>query len=102
MEREKIYQNPELKLTDLAAHLELSPHYLSQLLNIHVGENFYDFINRRRVEEFKESLNDPTKQHFNLLGLAYEAGFNSKAAFNNAFKKYTGMTPSEFRQGGAT
>lgn len=102
MEKEKIYQNPELKLTDLAAQLELSPHYLSQLLNIHVGENFYDFINRRRVEEFKESLNDPAKQHFNLLGLAYEAGFNSKAAFNNAFKKYTGMTPSEFRQGVST
>lgn len=102
MENEKIYLNPELKLTDLAEQLDLSPHYLSQLLNIHVGENFYDFINRRRVEEFKENLNDPRKQHFSLLGLAYEAGFNSKAAFNNAFKKYTGMTPSAFRQNATT
>ncbi|MCB9307313.1 MAG: helix-turn-helix domain-containing protein [Lewinellaceae bacterium] len=98
MDGEKIYRNPELKLTDLATQLDLSPHYLSQLLNIHVGETFYDYINRRRVEDFKESLADPDKKHMSLLGLAYDAGFNSKASFYNAFKKYTGMTPTEFRQ----
>lgn len=98
MEKEKIFRNPELKLTDLADRMALSPHHLSQLLNIHVRENFYDLINRYRVEDFKRALSDPENQHFSLLGLAFDAGFNSKAAFNNAFKKHTGMTPSEWRQ----
>ncbi len=96
MESEKPYLDPELTLSDLAKRLALSRSVLSQLINEGVGDNFYNFVNRYRVEQVKLFMNDPTMRHFNLLGLALEAGFKSKSTFNLIFKRFTGLTPSEY------
>jgi len=61
------------------------------------GRNFCDFINVYRIEESKRLLSDPVRGERSILDIAYEVGFNSKSTFNSAFKKYTGMKPSEFR-----
>lgn len=98
MEQEKIYLDPMLNLQQLADRLDLPPHQLSQLLNQVRGESFSDFVNRYRVEDFKERITDPAQSHLSLLGLAYASGFNSKAAFNAVFKKMTGETPSAYRE----
>ena len=87
-----------LKLEDLAHRLSVSPHHLSQILNERLGQNFYDFINGYRIEQAKVKLTDPEQNHFTILSIAYEVGFNNKASFNSAFKKHTGMTPSQFRK----
>jgi AraC-like DNA-binding protein len=50
------------------------------------------------VEEAKELLQDPDKSAYTVLALAEEAGFNSKTAFNTAFKRFTGETPTEYRK----
>lgn len=97
MQKDKLYLNPGLNLQILSQHIGISNHNLSQILNQSLNENFYDYINRFRVEEVKAQLKNPKKSHFSLLGIAMDCGFNSKAAFNIAFKKYTGITPSEFR-----
>ncbi|MBD2769610.1 helix-turn-helix transcriptional regulator [Hymenobacter sp. BT664] len=97
MEEEKLYRNGELTLAGLAEQLTISPHYLSQLLNDKKGQSFYDYVNAYRVEEVKAGLADPSKGHLSLLGLALEAGFNSKTAFNTVFKKITGLSPSAYR-----
>ncbi len=55
-------------------------------------------INGYRVDDFKNLLTNPTKQHITFLGLAYEAGFNSKASFNRVFKEFTGYSPSTYRK----
>jgi AraC-like DNA-binding protein len=55
-------------------------------------------VNTYRVEEAKRKLVDPSRKHYSLLAIAEEVGFNSKSAFNTAFKKQTSMTPSEFRK----
>lgn len=96
MSTEKIFLNPSLNLQQLAVRLEIPPHQLSQLLNQFKGESFSDFINRHRVDYFKKAASDPANAHLSLLGIAFESGFNSKAAFNAVFKKMTGQTPSEF------
>jgi AraC-like DNA-binding protein len=62
--------------------------------------NFNDFINGFRIEDFKQRLVNPVNTKFSLMGLAYDAGFNSKASFYRAFKKATGQTPSQFYRGG--
>lgn len=105
MAAEKLFLNPELNLQQLADTLssssggkQVSIHHVSQVLNQYKQLNFFDYINQLRVEEFKIQLLDPSKQHLSLLGLAFECGFNSKASFNVAFKKYTGTTPSAFRK----
>jgi AraC-like DNA-binding protein len=48
--------------------------------------------------EVKDRLSDPNFDHSPILQVAFDAGFNSKAAFNRAFKKQTGMTPSQFKR----
>jgi AraC-like DNA-binding protein len=99
MESEKPYTDGELTLPKLAARLSVSTHHLSQVINERLGQSFNDFVNSHRVEEAKRRMADPAAEHYSLLAIAEEVGFNSKSSFNTAFKKQTGMTPSEFRKG---
>jgi AraC-like DNA-binding protein len=96
MELEKIYLDPNLGLPQLATKVNLSTHDLSYLLNEGFGENFFQFINRHRIEEAKFLLRSDRHKHLNILGIAYESGFRSKSTFNATFKKITGVSPSDF------
>lgn len=97
MDEERPYVDANLRLTDLASLVEVSPHELSRLLNEGFGLRFSDFVNRYRVEEAKRLMSDPARREASILELAFEAGFNNKTSFNQAFKKYTRMTPSRYR-----
>jgi len=99
MKSEKPYLESELTLTKLAEQLDIPPHHLSQMLNESLNQNFFDFVNSYRVEEARRLLQDPEKSAFTVLAVAEEAGFNSKTAFNTAFKRFTGETPTEYRTG---
>ncbi len=96
VETEQPYLNPSLSLRTLAEQVDIHPNQLSWLLNESIGENFNEFINKKRIEYFKQLVLDPDNSHISLIGLAYESGFNSKTVFNTAFKKEVGMTPKEF------
>ncbi|MCB0375944.1 MAG: helix-turn-helix transcriptional regulator, partial [Sinomicrobium sp.] len=91
---EKIYQDNELSLPRLADVMDTSTHILSYLLNEGYGENFFQLVNRHRVEMAKAMLADPDLADRNVLSIAYEAGFNSKTAFNTSFKTITGLSPT--------
>jgi AraC-like DNA-binding protein len=97
MEDRKPYLNPDLSLGDLSRELSMSVKHLSFLINNTLNNNFYDFINRYRIEESKRLLMEDDRQGKTVLDIAYGVGFNSKSTFNMAFKKQTGMTPKEFR-----
>jgi AraC-like DNA-binding protein len=99
MERDKPYLDGDLTLSKLAAKLALPSHHLSQIINERLNQNFFDLVNAHRVEEAKRKLVDPARRHYSLLAIAEEVGFNSKSAFNAAFKKQANMTPSDFRKG---
>jgi AraC-like DNA-binding protein len=96
MQYEKVYLDNELSLPQLAEKMAISPQDLSYLINEAYGENFFSFINRHRVEEVKRLLLTEKYDQFNILGIAYQAGFNSKTTFNAAFKKQVGQSPSDF------
>jgi AraC-like DNA-binding protein len=98
MENEKPFLDPELSLSSLSKAVGLNRNQLSQLINTHIGENFYDFINKYRIDEVKRLMVDPEKQKYNLLGIALEAGFKSKSTFNLIFKRFTGLTPTEYKK----
>lgn len=98
VEAEKSYQEPELTIADLAEQVNIQPHYLSQIINQNLNCTFLDFINGYRIEAAKKMLRSDDYGHFTILAIAYEAGFNSKTAFYNAFKKRTGTTPSSYRK----
>jgi AraC-like DNA-binding protein len=93
------YKKPKISLNELAMLLKWQPHLLSKIINEYHNQNFFDYINTFRVEEFKEMVKDPKNQHLTFLGLAFEVGFNSKTAFNRAFKKSTNQTPREYLDG---
>ncbi|MDR6804869.1 AraC-like DNA-binding protein [Dyadobacter sp. BE34] len=96
MHSEKPYLDNNLTLVELAARLDIPRHQLSQVINTAFGVNFFEFVNQYRLQEFKIQALDPSNQHLSLLGIALECGFNSKATFNQAFKKLEGTTPSDF------
>lgn len=95
---EKTFADPELKLNSLATQMNIPAHRLSTLINDKYGMSFSDFVNQFRVREFIDRLQDPRYAHLTLHGLALEVGFNSKSAFNAAFKKITGKSPSDFKR----
>ncbi len=93
---EKIFLDNEINLTTVADKLGISIHDASYLINEVTGSNFYNFINRHRVEEAKKLLTSDKTNQLNMLGIGFESGFNSKTAFNTAFKKFVGISPSEY------
>lgn len=98
MEKEKPYLDNELSLTKLAEALNITPHQLSFLLNEGFGQNFYQYVNSFRVDAAKAMLLNPEFAHLSILGLAFEAGFNSKSSFNTVFKQHTGLTPTAYKR----
>ena len=98
MKEIKPYLRNDLTLTELARHVEVSTHHLSQVFSESIGTSFFDYINARRVEEVKRRLADPREASASILDIALAAGFNSKAAFNSAFRKHVDTTPSAFRR----
>jgi len=98
MEKQKLYAETELTLKQLSDKLQLPSYQVSQAINEGMRKNFYDLINGYRVEEAKRLLQDPKNENYTILSVGFEAGFNSKTTFNTVFKKFTGFTPTEFRE----
>lgn len=98
MDGDKLYQETELTLQDLAKKLDYPAHQVSQAINEGMKKNFYDLVNGYRVEEAKRLLVNPKNTNYTILSVGFEAGFNSKTTFNTVFKKFTGLTPTEFRE----
>lgn len=96
MTRQKPFLNPELKIGDLAKLLDMPQYELSKIINRGFEKNFFDFINEYRVHEFIRLKQDAKFAQFNNLKLAFQSGFNSKSAFNRAFRKVTGDSPRSY------
>lgn len=96
MKNEKPYLDPELSIVTLSAKLNMHPHKLSKLINSQLHQNFFDFINKYRIDEFKNLALDAEHKQYSILAIAFDAGFNSKASFNRIFKNITGHTPSQY------
>jgi len=94
MKEQKPYRDPNFSLQMLSENVGLSPNYVSQILNSVVNKSFYEFVNHYRIQDSIHLLSG----HKTVLEILYEVGFTSKSAFNSAFKKYTGTTPTMFRK----
>ncbi len=98
MANDKLYLNPTLSVYDLADSLNISRHQISYLLNNDLSMNFYQYVNKYRLEEVCNRLKEDIDNKFNLLDHALDSGFNSKSSFNSLFKKHFGITPSQYRK----
>jgi AraC-like DNA-binding protein len=84
-----------LSLQTLSRAVREDPRYVSQVINLDLGANFYDLISRHRIELAKARLVKSPEE--TVLAIALAVGFNSKSTFNAAFRRFTGLTPREFR-----
>ncbi|HNO12359.1 MAG TPA: helix-turn-helix domain-containing protein, partial [bacterium] len=98
METEKLYLENDIKLEILAQKLNVSKHHISQTINRVYVVNFFDYINKKRIEEAKRILHNYEKKDLNVLEVAFMVGYNHKGTFNSVFKKMTGTTPTEYRK----
>lgn len=98
VEEDRIFLNNKLTIEDVAKKLNTNRTYLSQIVNEKTGTNFNNFINKYRVQEAQICLLNDEIKAYNIEGIAQTVGFSSKSTFNGAFKKFTGLTPSEFMQ----
>ena len=98
MSQQKPYLEPALNIDALAQQLDITALEISTLLNRHLGQHFFDFINSYRVNAAADILASEKDQNKTILAILYQVGFNSKSSFNTAFKKHFKITPSQFRQ----
>ena len=98
MKNDKIFLKSDLKIGDVAEEIGLPVNYVSQIINEKLGKNFYDFINEYRVDEAKKRFADIQYNSMTILAVGFDSGFNSKTAFYSAFKRITGVIPSEFKK----
>ena len=96
MEEKQPYLDPEITISRLSELLDVRIEFLSEVLNSQLNQNFFDFINKYRVEEFKIQSILKANSHLSIMGIAYNCGFNSKASFYRAFKKFEGISPTAF------
>ena len=96
IEQHQPFLEPSLKLGDLANQLNIPRHELSRIINHGFGKTFFDLINTYRIRTFIELRKHSPESEKSILELAYEVGFNSKSAFNRAFRKIKGSSPSQF------
>lgn len=98
MTKDKLYLDAQLSLPQLAERLGVSVNYLSQAINEQAGQNFFDYVNRFRVDDAVARMTTDKAQTRTILDIGLDAGFNSKSAFYAAFKKFHEMTPGQFRK----
>lgn len=95
MAKDLLYRAPDLSLWDLAKHIGVTSHYVSQTLNTHLGKSFFELVNGWRI---KDAVTQLTTTDATILVIAYDVGFNSRSAFYKAFRRETGKTPSDLRR----
>jgi AraC-like DNA-binding protein len=94
MSKDMLYRDPNLSLWDLAKHISVTSNYVSQTLNMTLQSNFFDYVNKWRIQDAVKQLHDTEET---ILVIAYDVGFNSRSSFYNAFKREMGTTPSALR-----
>ncbi len=96
MEEKQPYLDPDITISKLSELLNVRIEFLSEVLNYQLNQNFFDFINKYRVGEFKNQCILKANSHLSIMGIAYNSGFNSKASFYRAFRKFEGISPSAY------
>lgn len=97
MEQQALYREPALTIGQVAKRSGYPEYLVSEVINRQLGGNFWEYINRLRIDAVRSALADAAETR-SILEIAYAAGFTSKSTFNAAFKRKTGQTPSAFRQ----
>lgn len=98
VDAQKLYLDANLSIRSLSEQLNIPPYILSKLLNEHLGKSFNEFVNEKRIAEAQRLLESPEKKESTIYAIAIESGFKSESGFYGNFKKFTKMTPSQYKK----
>ncbi len=90
----KNYLQKDYSINELANDLKINRNYVSQVINEKFNQNFSCFLNEYRIKEARKIMSESSNLKYTIESIAESVGYKSKTAFNNAFKKYVGVTPS--------
>ncbi len=96
LNEEKVYKNNAISLDMLSQKLGTTRHNISQVINEHFDLNFFNLINKYRVQEAKDMFKKDVYNNLHIIDVAYDVGFNNKVTFNKAFKEETNLTPTQY------
>ncbi len=96
MQEQKPYLKSKLNIKELADMLNWQPQYLSKIINENLHNNFFEFVNSYRIDEFKKQI--IINKNYTILSVAFDCGFSSKSSFNRIFKENTDLTPSQYKK----
>lgn len=94
MERERLYLNPNIRVSDVAARLYTNKSYLSQAIRTKLNKNFCQLVHSYRVKEAMRLYS--VNQNISIVDMCRKVGFNSMATFTSAFSRNTGFTPADW------
>lgn len=97
MKENERFLDSELSLNDLSEELNIPSKMLSQVINEGYDCNFFDFVNKYRIDQAKSIFINQTDSKITVQEVMYDSGFNSKSSFNTAFKKFTSFTPTQYK-----
>ncbi len=97
MAQKEPFLDPSLTIQELANQIDIPVRDLSVLINHHMDQHFFDFVNEYRIQKAMGILKDQSRSQLTVLEILYEVGFNSKSSFNTSFKKHTNLTPTAYR-----
>lgn len=95
LNKKMIFRDNTLSLTKLTKLLRTNTHILSQVINESKQQTFFELISSYRIADAKKLL--VSAENLKISEIAFDVGYNSLSAFNAAFKKSTGLTPSKYR-----
>jgi len=96
LNEDKIYRESDISLDMLSEKLDTSRHNASQVINEHFNMNFYELINKYRIDEAVSLIKNEKDNRLTIIDIAYKVGFNNKVTFNKSFKKALSVTPTQF------
>lgn len=96
LNQDKIYKESGINLDLLSEKLGTSRHNTSQVINEHFNMNFYELMNKYRIDEAVHLIKNEKDSNLNIIDIAYKVGFNNKVTFNKSFKKALSVTPSQY------
>ena len=98
MESDQLFLDSDLSLQSFSEKTAIPKHFISEVLNVHLNKTFTQFVNEYRIQEFIKLYTNDENNQFSILGIANSVGFKNKATFNTAFKKITGLSPSDYKK----
>jgi AraC-like DNA-binding protein len=97
LDEDILFLKPGLTINDFSKEIGLPVYQVTRCITHFTGMSFIDFINQKRIEYCVKKLDSGEWKYYKVEAISNECGFNNRNSFTNAFKKFKGVSPSEYK-----